>query len=216
MTTAVYFDLDGTLVSSTVDEELPIVADEFDLAVDDDAVHLFNALVRQYFQRNIPDGYYRAVKTWRTHYEEDFDADAFTEELKHQKVENTVLNDGVTSLLDDLADDVPIGLLTNGAGDIQHEKLEKHGLSGYFDPILISGEIATMKPNDAIYRLAKDEVPADRHVYVADRLADDIVSAQENEFVGVFVSEEPSPLADITVESIEELTVDRLLEDESG
>lgn len=49
--------------------------------------------------------------------------------------------------LADLQRDFRLALLTNGAEDIQQKKLDGSGLAGFFEEILISGEIGVGKPD---------------------------------------------------------------------
>lgn len=44
-----------------------------------------------------------------------------------------------------------LGLLTNGAPDLQHEKIEASGLGLFFDEAVVSGEIGTGKPEPDIF-----------------------------------------------------------------
>lgn len=212
MTVGVYFDIDGTLVSRTTDDDEFIpTADSFDLTLDEDAVKIHDQLVEQYFRRNISDGYCRATEVWCEQYGFDLDSAAFTQQLKAEKIETTRRASDLT-LLSTLAEneDVQLGILTNGAGDIQREKLARHSLTDFFDPLLISGEQATMKPEDEMFQLAANALPADQHVYVADHLASDIVPAQENGFVGVLIDEESSPVVDLTLPSVAALSSETL------
>lgn len=212
MNVGVYFDIDGTLVSSTADDdELFPTADSFDLTLDEDAVEIHDHLAEQYFRRNNSDGYRRATEVWREHYGFDFDSAAFTQKLKEEKIETTRRASDL-SLLSTLAEneDVELGILTNGAGDIQRAKLARHNLMDFFETLLISGEQETMKPKDEMFQLAADAMPAEQHVYVADHLAYDIVPAQENGFVGVSIDEESSPVADLTLPSVAALTPEKL------
>lgn len=90
MTVGVYFDIDGTLVSRTTDDDEFIpTADSFDLTLDEDAVKIHDQLVEQYFRRNISNGYRRATEVWCEQYGFDLDSAAFTQQLKAEKIETT-------------------------------------------------------------------------------------------------------------------------------
>lgn len=43
-----------------------------------------------------------------------------------------------------------LGMITNGPADIQRQELEKLGISSYFDPILIEGEMKMGKPHPGV------------------------------------------------------------------
>ena len=49
---------------------------------------------------------------------------------------------------------VALGLLTNGAGPVQREKIDRFGLARFFDCILIEGELGFGKPDERIYQHA--------------------------------------------------------------
>jgi putative hydrolase of the HAD superfamily len=74
---------------------------------------------------------------------------------------------------------VKLGMLTNGAPDIQREKIDKSGLAGFFDSILVSGEVGFGKPHAEVFRLAIDQLGADEAsaVMIGDSLGRDIAGA---------------------------------------
>ena len=76
--------------------------------------------------------------------------------------------------------DYRLALVTNGAPDLQREKLRGSGLSGYFDAVIVSGEAGVGKPNPRIFALALERlgVRPDEAVMVGDNPARDIVGAQ--------------------------------------
>jgi putative hydrolase of the HAD superfamily len=73
-----------------------------------------------------------------------------------------------------------IGLLTNGAPDLQREKIETSGLGMFFDAAVVSGEIGTGKPEPEIFRhlLGKLGVAPAESLMVGNSLARDIVGAK--------------------------------------
>lgn len=72
-----------------------------------------------------------------------------------------------------------IALLTNGAPDLQREKIAASGLCGYFDAIAVSGEHGIGKPRAEIFEILLRElgVSADRAVMVGNSLERDIAGA---------------------------------------
>jgi len=212
MDVTIYFDIDGTLLHrADHDDDITGAADAFDLSIDEAAISLYRGLVDGYFQRNAVDPYRQGIERWVDHYGFDVDPEAVTEELKRTQIEDTRTKDGLRDTLDRLADRATLGILTNGAGDMQREKLDRHDLSRFFETALISGETDSMKPRDGFFAAAKRELPADRHVYVGDRIGTDIVPARENDFLAVLVGDR-SPLADRTVESVGQLSAERLFD----
>jgi 2-haloacid dehalogenase len=61
------------------------------------------------------------------------------------------LIDGTTELLDNLYGKLPLALITNGITETQYGRLEASGIGKYFDPIIISGEVGSQKPDPAIF-----------------------------------------------------------------
>ena len=72
-----------------------------------------------------------------------------------------------------------IALLTNGAPDLQSEKIAASGLAGFFDAVAISGVHRIGKPRADIFHILLDElqVKPDRAVMVGNSLERDIAGA---------------------------------------
>jgi putative hydrolase of the HAD superfamily len=81
--------------------------------------------------------------------------------------------------LEHFSRDYSLGLLTNGASDLQRRKIEGAGIGRYFDQVLISGESGFAKPDRRAYELllARLGSTADRAIMIGDRLATDIQGA---------------------------------------
>lgn len=73
-----------------------------------------------------------------------------------------------------------LAVVTNGDGAMQRAKLERMGLQGRFDWVLISGEIGAAKPDPAIFErlLADSGTPAERILFVGDRPDKDVEPAR--------------------------------------
>lgn len=73
-----------------------------------------------------------------------------------------------------------IGLLTNGAPDLQREKIAASGLAGFFDAVAVSGEHLIGKPKPGIFHILLRElgVPPEAAIMVGNSLARDIVGAR--------------------------------------
>ncbi|MHB1293932.1 MAG: HAD family hydrolase [Anaerolineae bacterium] len=102
--------------------------------------------------------------------------------------------------LQDLQHDYRLALMTNGASDLQRNKLEGSGLAGFFPHVFVSGEIAVGdplpmggKPDPRIFRFALDTlgVPAERAVMVGNNLSADIAGAHAAGLRGVWVNRVP-------------------------
>jgi HAD superfamily hydrolase (TIGR01509 family) len=73
-----------------------------------------------------------------------------------------------------------LALITNGASDVQREKIARFGLEGFFEGIFIEGEMGFGKPDERVFRRALAAVgaePRDAWV-VGDNLEWEIVPAK--------------------------------------
>ncbi|HYR80563.1 MAG TPA: HAD family hydrolase, partial [Candidatus Dormibacteraeota bacterium] len=57
-------------------------------------------------------------------------------------------------VLSELKQNYKLAMLTNGAIDIQRDKIHGSNLADFFDPIIISGELGFGKPNPKLFQLA--------------------------------------------------------------
>jgi putative hydrolase of the HAD superfamily len=82
--------------------------------------------------------------------------------------------------LDDLGRDHRLALVTNGAPDLQREKLAATTLAAHFAAIVISAEVGAGKPDPRIFRAALDalDVASTDAVMVGDSLERDIAGAR--------------------------------------
>ena len=82
-------------------------------------------------------------------------------------------------VLEALRPRVRLGMITNGASDIQRAKIDGSHLADYFDAILVSGEEGFGKPKPEIFRLAIDRLEVDEAsaVMIGDSLPRDIAGA---------------------------------------
>jgi len=84
-----------------------------------------------------------------------------------------------SAVLDDLSRDHRLALVTNGAPDVQREKLARATLTHYFATIVVSAEIDVGKPDPRIFTTALDAigVTAGAAVMIGDSLPRDIRGA---------------------------------------
>ncbi len=92
------------------------------------------------------------------------------------------LYDGAAELLDTLAGQVSLGLVTNALSHIQRARIERVGIGHYFQSIVISSELGIAKPDPGIFDVAFDQLglSADRPgakaatIMIGDSLSSDI------------------------------------------
>jgi putative hydrolase of the HAD superfamily len=84
------------------------------------------------------------------------------------------------TVLDDLARDHRLALVTNGAPDVQREKLAGTALAQRFGAIVISAELGIAKPDRRIFEHALRAVGAEREgsVMIGDSLSRDVAGAR--------------------------------------
>ena len=90
------------------------------------------------------------------------------------------LLDGAEAALDWARAGHRVGLITNGPGAEQREKLRRAGLTASFESLTISGEAGASKPDGAIFAraLASLGVEASEAVHVGNSLAADVAGAR--------------------------------------
>lgn len=88
-----------------------------------------------------------------------------------------------------LAADYCIGLLTNGAPDLQREKIAASGLGSFFQAIAVSGEYGIGKPKPEIFHrlLAELGTKPSEAVMVGNSLERDILGAQNAEVFSIWI-----------------------------
>ena len=82
-----------------------------------------------------------------------------------------------------------LALLTNGAADMQRQKIARFGLAPLFDVILVEGELGFGKPDERIYRLALRDLTAtpDSTWMIGDNLEWDVQQPQRLGLTGIWV-----------------------------
>ena len=87
------------------------------------------------------------------------------------------LYDGTAEVLEALAGRCRLGLITNGLAEVQRPRIERLGIDGLFDAVVISAEVGVAKPHAAIFDIAFERLgspPRENAVMVGDNLGSDI------------------------------------------
>lgn len=86
-----------------------------------------------------------------------------------------------------------LGVITNGPGFRQRQKLALLGLTDTFEEILISGEFGKNKPDPSIFleMSRRLEIPAERLAFVGDSMDTDIVGANQAGMYAIRVKTSP-------------------------
>jgi putative hydrolase of the HAD superfamily len=99
------------------------------------------------------------------------------------------------SVLDDLARDHRLGLVTNGAPDVQREKLADTTLARHFGAIVISAELGIAKPDPRIFEHALRAIGADANgsVMIGDSLTRDVAGARSAGLRSIWIDRGDGP-----------------------
>ena len=94
------------------------------------------------------------------------------------------LFDGTHEILEHLKPNYKLHIITNGFDEVQHKKIEKSGLSTYFDKVITSEKVGVKKPNPEIflYALREANANANESIMIGDNLEADILGAMANGF----------------------------------
>jgi 2-haloacid dehalogenase len=80
-----------------------------------------------------------------------YDADFFANTYLAQLGQQAQLIAGAAELIAELHGRYHLTLITNGLANVQYPRLQKSGLAGYFEAIIVSDEIGAAKPDPAIF-----------------------------------------------------------------
>jgi putative hydrolase of the HAD superfamily len=92
--------------------------------------------------------------------------------------------------LDRLQHTYVLGLLTNGTPDLQWIKIQGSGIAGYFDQVLVAGEIGIAKPDPRFYGafLARLEAQPEETLMIGNSLTLDVQGGQAAGLRAVWVN----------------------------
>ena len=125
--------------------------------------------------------------------------------LRHYE-DNWQLFPDVLPCLDSLGR-YPLGVVTNGNGVQQRQKLARFGLQKYFAHLLISEEIGFSKPQRQIFLAASAQfgcAPADC-VFVGDSLESDVIGSNQAGMRGIWLNRDGQNCADGSIVTIHDL-----------
>lgn len=91
----------------------------------------------------------------------------------------TVLDADTLTVLNYLKPRYKLGIITNGSGITQNEKIDCAGIRNYFNSIIVSGMVGKAKPDREIFELSCSElaIKPEEAVFVGDIYELDIVGA---------------------------------------
>ena len=192
---ALYFDLDGTLVTfeRSFAEILTDAAERAGGELSPGAMERYGSALGDALE-SAENPYAAAVREADL----DFDPAAFGDAMFEAEPAATVAAPDAAAVLEALADDYRLGVLTNGHGPMQRAKLDACGLSEHVEVVVASGDVGAGKPDPEIFRAAEERLPAETYTFAADALDRDVRAAVDAGWRGVYVGdEEPDDVARI-------------------
>jgi FMN phosphatase YigB (HAD superfamily) len=107
----------------------------------------------------------------------DADPLAMSEDFARAMGANGELYPCVLALLEQFGDAASLALVTNGISGIQRARIERTGIGGFFDAIVISAEVDAAKPGTEIFDITFDRLGSPTRasaVMIGDNLRSDI------------------------------------------
>jgi len=139
-------------------------------------------------------------RSWRNallrHDIDDADfADELAETFPVLRRKRHVVYPDVRPALDELRQSYRLALLTNGASDLQREKIEGAGIGPYFEATLVAGDIGVAKPHPRMFTTILEQLGAqpDDAVMLGDSLRKDVAGAQKAGLKAVWVNRNGTP-----------------------
>lgn len=184
------FDLDHTLIDSDASEVAAYAHTMHTIGVDDPDLHFdrYVSINRRMWQA-VEAGTMRPDDVRFRRFEEfvaeigvDADPVAMAEAFVWGLGHHGELYDGARAVLDALAGDVRLALVTNGLSEVQRTRLERLDLLRYFDAVVISSEVGVTKPRPEIFDLVFEQLGApspSTAVMIGDSLSSDVRGGRE-------------------------------------
>lgn len=196
MTTAICFDLDGTLVRFTEPYE-SILDATFEEHLGESSTTLLDTYDRAFFvafRCFEPDPYRLGMEAVLKLDEVDADLDGADPEameatLRKQEYAATKLPKPARGAIEQLSEQAKLGIITNGTPEWQAGKLAHHGVSDLFDAVITSYEAGAHKPDPAPFELARERLPADEYAMVGDDYEADVEGSRAAGFVPIYFEE---------------------------
>lgn len=135
-------------------------------------------------------------------------SDVFSSDRRERHVVFSDVEDSLTNLRESYR----LALVTNGAPDLQREKIQGANLVRFFDTTLISGEVGIGKPDCRIFKMALNTLAASpsEAVMVGDSLTRDILGAQRVGLKGIWLNRSRNDTAsqvtpDVQIENLSQI-----------
>lgn len=189
MTTAICFDLDGTLLRFERDYA-DILTEALEAKLDtihQDALETYDQTFFAAFDALEPDPVQRGMAAVTEDLADAPSTESLADALLDVELASTTVPDGTHESLAALGESNRLAVITNGVPAWQQTKLAHHDLLEYFETVVCSYEVGAHKPDPAPFEEAKRRVEADQYVMVGDDYEADIEGGRAAGFVPVHV-----------------------------
>jgi len=190
VTTAIWFDLDGTLVPfPDYGAVLATACEAVGIGDADAFAAAYNDAFFDYFGDLTPEPYRRAAADALAAVDADAAPEPFVAAVRDAEFGAAEAPPVVRRTLSTLAaaDGVALGVCTNGVPEWQREKLRESGLAAHVDATVVSYETGAHKPAPEPFDRAEALIEADRRVMIGDGEESDVVGARERGWEAVHV-----------------------------
>ena len=144
--------------------------------------------------------WYNSLKEFKIN-DKDF-AGILSEMFRRERRKRHLLFPETIEVLENLASEFQLGLITNGAPDLQWEKIKGGNLQKYFKHIIISGEVNFGKPDKQIFKIALNKFKVNKEVaiMIGDSIDTDIEGAKASGIKGIWVDRNNSYQNELTTQ----------------
>ncbi|GIV03388.1 MAG: haloacid dehalogenase [Fimbriimonadales bacterium] len=212
---AIYFDLDDTLCAywAASRKALRQTFEEAHLPVSaDDAMDAWRAVFATFSEEVRRDPWYRhyleSGEPTRTEHlrrtleriapDHAHKAEPMSRRYAELRLQYLELFPDAKPVLDALRGKYRLGLITNGPADVQRSEIETLGIEGYFDHILIEGEMQIGKPAKEVFEKASSKWNCEpsQMLFVGNSFDHDVLGAKSAGWQALWMNKEGAPVPD--------------------
>jgi 2-haloacid dehalogenase len=213
--THLLLDLDGTVLDFEASQAQALRETVGGLGVDwhDDHATTYariNMQLWEAYERREIDASQQRLLRWQRYLEAlevEADHEAVGADYLKAFAAGAHLLDGAAEAVAALADRMTLVAVTNGFGDVQHERLERAGLMDHLAGVVVSDEVGAAKPAPEIFDVAFEVAghpPRERVAIVGDSLTSDIAGGRSYGITTV-ADHAPHPAPDHVIERLADL-----------
>lgn len=200
--TTILFDLDHTLLDSHESEELAFDDTMRSIGIEGpEAVLPTYRTINSALWRKVELGELGPNEVSRLRFVElldelelEGDPDAMGERFRRGLGAFGELYSGASELLEALGH-ARLGLVTNGIGQVQRDRLKRLDLNDHFDGVAISGEVGVAKPDPAIFNhLGFGAIDPATTIMIGDSLTSDIAAGARAGFTTCWYNPNGAPM----------------------